>query len=712
MRANPRLRQIAVLLLSAVLGPLQTTADPIVFKSVQATSQGQSPADLNACIDGFEAGASGWSPPSTEVKNKQAAVFVLARKENTQAFKFTLFFLSGQARNAIAEFALAATGDANPTLASNWEPMTVSRFSAENAELGETPDRHLRAGEVEPRDVGIYKDAVYSVTAFTRLHGVTGIRVEAFPVMQVNRHMALSWGLSRTFILTEFRAEAVATTNVALYAHVKASHPLWHDLKPEALTDGFPATIAHPSELGGMGGEFYFEIDLGASYAFDHIGLLSRNVGPDMETERKRFTRMLVRAYEQPPDSGSPPVWEAMDRADGSYPKSGAMDLLNKASGKGVFGGRYLRISSDNAAPLSPQLAEVEVYPVRTPELIHIRADGMALGIAPTIIPAGTHRLSMGFRIPQFGVCANQQFRWRFRGYDDAWSPAYTMEIDIASPLPGSYVFEAQAAHSDGNWDSTVLSLPVTVRFPFTQTTAFRLLIAGAVMSLTALVVIIFNRRHLVELRTNAAVVKERARIARNMHDEIGARLSQLAMIQDVFSRKHSLSEPVRADLGVIAQNTRKAIEALDEVVWTVNPQNDKLASLVDYLVHYAENYFAPTGIACRTNAALDWPDLHLNVQPRQELVFAFKEALQNVVKHSRATLVTICVGIENENLLLQISDNGLGLPETTGGIGKDGLGNIESRLGGIGCKCVFRNRQEGGTEVIMNIPISSVVFK
>ena len=231
-------------------------------------------------------------------------------------------------------------------------------------------------------------------------------------------------------------------------------------------------------------------------------------------------------------------------------------------------------------------------------------------------------------------------------------------------------------------------------------------------MGLTALVVIIFNRRRLAELRTLAAVVKERARIARDMHDEIGARLSQLAMIQDVFSRKHSLPEPVRADLGLIVQNTRKAIEALDEVVWTVNPQNDKLASLVDYLAHYAENYFAPTGIACRMNATLDWPDLHLKVQPRQELVFAFKGALQNVVKHSRATLVTIFIRIENESLLLQISDNGLGLPETTGGIGKDGLGNIESRLGGIGCHCVFRNRQEGGAEVIMTVPISSIILK
>ena len=687
----------------------QAMAAPLFFKTVESSSKNNSPTQLNACIDGIESGLNGWS--ASDFNKKQEAIFLTTHPENASTYKISLFFLSGRPLNAIAEFAISATNDPNPSLAGNWVQMNISRFSAENANLQETPEHHLRANEVNPEDMGVQKDAIYFVTAFTALRGVTGFRIEAFPVIKKNTRLpAMSWGIGGNFILTEFQVEPVATTNVALNAPVKASHPLWHEMKPGALTDGLPSTIAHPAEPGGLGSAFYFQIDLGASYPLDHIGLLTRNVPKYLEKLLDRLSRVRVQVYEQAPEEGGGVVWEAIDRADGSHPESGTMDVLHKDSGKGTFHGRYLRISSDNPEPLSPQLAEVEVYPTRTLKLIDVRADGRELNRASTQVPSGVHRLALGFSIEQFGACPAQQFRWRLRGASEDWYPGYDMTLEIPAPAPGHYTFEAQAAHSDGRFDSTLLSVPVTFRVPFVQTAAFRFLVAGAILACGSLVMFFFYRRRMARMRAHEAIVQERARIARDIHDEVGARLSQLVMIQDLFSRKHAHSDTVRKELSLISDNTKKAIEALDEVVWTVNPRNDTLRALVQYLVHYAESYFAATGIACRTQIALEWPEVNLMMRPRQHLVFAFKEALQNVIKHAQADEIKITIQIENEHLQIHVADNGRGLPESSSGLGKDGLINIKSRLSDMGGFCEFKPRSKGGTEVVMTIPLKQLL--
>ena len=335
------------------------------------------------------------------------------------------------------------------------------------------------------------------------------------------------------------------------------------------------------------------------------------------------------------------------------------------------------------------------------------RADGRELPTRSPTVPPGMHRLAFNLKMSKPGLLPDRAFRWRLRGYDADWHISRELSLDISCPQPGKYLFEAQAAHSDGLWDTSILSLPIVVKALFVQTLAFRLLVAAGALVIGLFLAWHFTQRTIATLAAQNALAAERTRIARDMHDEVGARLSQLAFLLNAFSREHALPESAQKDLSTIADTSTKAITSLDEVVWTVNPQNDTLCSLADYLTQYASSYLSPAGIACRITAPIDWPEVKIRAQIRHELVFAFKEALQNVVKHSKATIVNLALRYEMGRFFVTVGDNGCGIPEKPEGFGKDGIANMKARIGSIGGACDIRALPEGGTDVEMQLNLS-----
>ena len=495
------------------------------------------------------------------------------------------------------------------------------------------------------------------------------------------------------------------STNIALGAHVRSSHPVENGMSPDSLTDGRPYSLVHPHD-GDLGAAFFYEIDLGAIHTFDHISLRQRNDEWDID----RFSRVLIQIYESEPHSDLMPAWTALDRADGSHPEVAGVDVLRATDGDGAFRGRYLRISSDSRVPRSPQLAEVEVYEVRTPELVSLSADGAALAPrVPISIAPGTHRLQLGMSIAQPGRPSEQVFRWRLVGYRDEWQPSPNLTVDTPCPPPGAYTLEAQAAHSDGTWDATTYRLSLAVQTPFIETPAFRWLVAGGALGLGVLLTRYFARRHIAVLEARSALAEERTRIARDMHDEVGARLAQLAILQDLFSSDFPLPDAAQASIRQLSRIARQAVASLDEVVWTVDPQNDKLSSTAEYLAQYATSYLAPLKVACRIAAPIDWLDVEIGAQTRHHLILAFKEALQNAVKHARATEVTLTLRHEPRQFVVQLADNGCGLAPGTlpePGSGHDGLRNMVSRLDCVGGTCTFQSPTTGGTTVELIVPL------
>ncbi len=704
MHGCPCRRSRAILFAAAACLPTVSFGAKVPLKSATPSYAERPVEGVPAVIDGQDAGRIGWSV-FPRVDKEQMLMIRTATPVTAEAFDVTLCFLSGMPKRFFGKFALSCTTDAEPSLGGNWQRLQPQRFSAQGTTLSESDDGYLVSGTGD----NMIGDAVFNLRVQVPQRAVTGFRIEVIPYRKPgSQELRLAPNEYRDFCLTEFRVDAVLTgsTNIALGCPVKATHPLWAGCSANLLTDGLPGSFIHPAEAG-LGPDFNFEIDLGSNRQIDHIALRGRGDGYGLD----RMSRVLVQLYDRPPEAGLHPVWQAIDRADGSHPEAGDIDVLRVAE-QGSFRGRYLRISSDNPVDLSPQIAEVEVFETITAKPVSIKADGRGLPLGEDLrVPFGTSVLTAKLAVSGPGLPEKLPLRWRLRGLHPDWLKAADLSVEISHPPPGSYFLEAQVGHTDGEWDSSLMSIPITIPTPFWQTPAFYSAMAGGGLAVVFLLIHILNRRRrareLAEWTYQSALVEERRRIARDMHDEVGGRLSQLALMQDLILHGHSLPPEARQSLQTLAANTREAVDALDQVVWAVNPLNDTLAGLVEYLSYLATSYLSPLNVNCRLDVPFEWPEIEVRAQVRHEITLAFREALQNIVKHAAAGSVTLHMRLDPPVLTIRLADDGRGLPEESAGPGKEGLSNMRSRLAMIGGSCTVRRRPEGGTEVEMRAPLT-----
>lgn len=181
-----------------------------------------------------------------------------------------------------------------------------------------------------------------------------------------------------------------------------------------------------------------------------------------------------------------------------------------------------------------------------------------------------------------------------------------------------------------------------------------------------------FEKRQLLE--------RERFRIARQMHDDIGSGLSAINLLTEIALNKSS--NPQLADeIGRIAATAREVNGRIQDIIWTIGAQNDTLGGLLDHLQSVANELLAPAGILLERNVPSNLPAISLSGPQRRALFLTFKEAIHNVVKHSKATQVDLSFAFGNRQLFVRIQDNGLGFdPASAGGQG-NGLVNMRRRM-------------------------------
>ena len=151
----------------------------------------------------------------------------------------------------------------------------------------------------------------------------------------------------------------------------------------------------------------------------------------------------------------------------------------------------------------------------------------------------------------------------------------------------------------------------------------------------------------------------------------------------------------------------RQAVKSLDEIVWAVNPRNDTLAHFIDYAGQFATNYLRAVGIRCLLDVPEQLPGGEVATNIRHNLFLVMKEALQNIVKHSRASGVWLRVDVAPKSLRMVIEDNGCGFEQASGDPWADGLRNMRDRLQEIGAKCEIRSQVGRGTTITIELPWS-----
>jgi ligand-binding sensor domain-containing protein/signal transduction histidine kinase len=324
-------------------------------------------------------------------------------------------------------------------------------------------------------------------------------------------------------------------------------------------------------------------------------------------------------------------------------------------------------------------------------------------------LPPGHRRLEFEFTAFNFGVPGNVRFQYRLAGLEDGWIDAGTQRTISYARLPaGDYQFQIRAQNGDGVWGET-RTANLTVTPFFWQTVWFRSTAAMAlVLAIVGAVRYVSFRRlraQLRELEKEAALDKERSRIAKDIHDDLGGSLTQIKLLFELTQRKRT--DPDKVDLlgqeGLAA--TRQIIKSLDEIVWAVNPRNDSLPNLVDYLGQFAIEFLARAGIRCR----VDLPDQPIpwEVSPevRHNLFLAVKEALNNVVLHAGANEVWLRIRATEQVLTIVIEDNGHGFERKPVNGFADGLPNMGQRLADIGGRTNIETKAGMGTRVSLIFP-------
>ena len=200
---------------------------------------------------------------------------------------------------------------------------------------------------------------------------------------------------------------------------------------------------------------------------------------------------------------------------------------------------------------------------------------------------------------------------------------------------------------------------------------------------------------------------EERTRIARDLHDDLGATLTQIRFLSALESRDAQLPESTRHRMGQVTEKSREMVASLDEIVWAVNPANDSLPNLANYLCHFAEEFFRPTAIRCRLDVADMLPAAPLTSEVRHHLYLAVREALNNIAKHSQATEVWLRIRSQPPGVLcVQIEDNGRGFEPAAGAGAGEGLANMRGRLEKIGGRFEFETRPGAGVVCRLILPV------
>lgn len=334
-------------------------------------------------------------------------------------------------------------------------------------------------------------------------------------------------------------------------------------------------------------------------------------------------------------------------------------------------------------------------------------------------LPPDHERLEFRFSGLSYAAPNKVLFKYRLEGIDKAWIDAGSRRTAFYSRLPaGSYRFRVIACNNDGLWNTTGASLAFVIAPFFWQTWWFLGSCILAALFAVAFVVRTITRRRLQrrieQMERQHEIERERARIAQDIHDDVGASLSRIAMLSQPAQR--DLAEPARAAamLARIYSTAREVTRSLDEIVWAVDPRHDTLDSLVDYMGRFAQEYLTAANLRCRLDLPVEVPPWPLTAEIRHNLFLAFKEALHNAVKHAAAGQVRISLNLRPDSFDLMVKDDGQGFdpaqPSPTGPdriAAGNGLANMGKRLARIGGRCEIRSATGEGTSVSLIVALA-----
>jgi signal transduction histidine kinase len=290
----------------------------------------------------------------------------------------------------------------------------------------------------------------------------------------------------------------------------------------------------------------------------------------------------------------------------------------------------------------------------------------------------------------------------------------YYREAHYDGLPPGNYRLRMAGADVFGRLTGVGCDMELLVPQPFWKTPWFW---AVAMLAATALAMgisryIVWHkmRREMLQLKQQRALEQERLRISHDIHDDLGARVTQISLVSAMSRNNESYSEKARADFERISKMSRELVGALYQTVWAVNPENDNLEALGNYLCQMANKMCEQIPLRRRFQVTGLPAEVQLSSQVRHNLSLAVKEAVHNVIKHAQAAEISLRVVFAQGCLDIFVQDNGVGfLPKATNTDEGNGLSNMKQRLADIGGECTIESQPGQGTTVHLHLTVPSL---
>jgi len=460
-----------------------------------------------------------------------------------------------------------------------------------------------------------------------------------------------------------------------------------------------------------------------------HEGLPNSIIGDIEDDDRGYFwmsshgglIRAAKAALNRCADGASPTVACLTYGVNDGLPTIECAEGLQPAGGKSADG-RLWFPTSKGLVVVDPNAVRVNLQPPPMAlEEVLVDGERVTNRLSPLRIPAGRSHFEFHYTGLSYVAPEKVTFKYRLEGFEQAWVEAGAKRQAIYSFLPpGHYAFHVIAANNDGIWNEPGVSLPFILLPRFWQTWWFQF--SGAVLTVLAASGMVWfetrrrMRHRLEKLERQQAVERERARIAKDIHDDLGASLTHITMLSQAPPDPAGVPAAVAANLDRIHDTACELTRSMDEIVWAVNPQHDTLDSLAGYLNRFANVYMSAAGVRCRLDFPLQLPARPVTAEVRHNLFLAFKETLHNVASHAAAAEVCVTLQLEADDLVLFVTDNGRGFDPVQSPAGPsakpdrfspgNGLANIRRRLLEIKGRCEVHSAPGRGTTVKFTVPL------
>ena len=352
--------------------------------------------------------------------------------------------------------------------------------------------------------------------------------------------------------------------------------------------------------------------------------------------------------------------------------------------------------------------------PVRIEEVL---ADKHLLGLPehePLRIVPGRGELEFHYTALSFPAPENNRFRYKLEGADPEWVEAGGRRVAYYNNLrPGRYRFRVLACNNDAVWNLAGAELAVTLLPHLWQSWWFTGFAAVAMVGVIGGTVRYATRRKmqrkLERLEQQNAIEKERSRIAQDMHDDLGAQLTEILLLNELANKNKTNPCELETHLSKQAHVIQDVAGSLDTIVWAVNPVNDSIDRLANYLYEQVERILTISSIRCRFDVPDELPDYFLSSEVRNHVFLVVREALNNVIKHSDASEVWFRLRASSGALSFAIEDNGKGFLTANHSAFGNGLQNMARRMKNLGGSFRLWSQPGKGTQIQVEVPIKVV---